>query len=160
MAVVFVPQYADSHAANDPLLGTVPKAEAFSSAAMSCCSSCILAWSSADRLVPVDVFDISLQKAPISFPRVSIGRPQSVVFPMPDTPATPGNVCPKLVPPNQAIFASCECVAQKPWVRVTPWPVFSNTQVTVSPFFSEMVAVCVFRSPTPVLPPLPVTVQL
>ena len=51
-------------------------------------------------------------------------------------------------------------MAQKPWVRVTPWPVFSNVQVTVSPFFRLIVAVCVFRSPTPVLPPLPVTTQL
>ena len=55
---------------------------------------------------------------------------------MPAVAGTPGNVWPNAVPPNQAMFASCECVAQKPWVRVTPWPVFSNTQVTVSPFFS------------------------
>ena len=103
---------------------------------------------------------MSLQKPPISLPRVSIGRPQSVVSPMPAVPATPGKVWPNAVPPNQAMFASCGCVAQKPCVRVTPWPVFSNTQVTVSPFFRLMVAVCVFRSPTPVLPPLPVTVQL
>ena len=79
---------------------------------------------------------------------------------MPAVPATPGKVCPKAVPPNQAALASPVCVAQKPWVRVTPWPVFSNTHVTVSPIFSVTVAVCVFRSPVPVLPPLPVTVQL
>src|SRR6185503_5275634 len=78
----------------------------------------------------------------------------------PDTPATPGKVCPKAVPPNQAMFASCGCVAQKPWVRVTPWPVFSNTQVTVSPPLSVTSTLCVLRSPTPVLPPLPVTVHL
>ena len=51
-------------------------------------------------------------------------------------------------------------MAQKPWVRVTPWPVFSKTHVTVSPFLRLTVAVWVFRSPTPVLPPEPVTVQL
>ena len=56
--------------------------------------------------------------------------------------------------------ASCGCVAQKPWVRVAPFPVFSNTHVTVSPFLIEIVTVCVFRSPTPVLPFDPVTVQL
>src|SRR5512132_1873672 len=73
---------------------------------------------------------------------------------------TPPNVCPNAVPPNQAMFASGVCVAQNPWVRVTPWPVFSKTQVTVSPFLSEIVAVCVFRLPTPALPPPPETVQL
>ena len=31
-----------------------------------------------------------------------------------------GEVCPKAVPPNQAMFASYGCVAQKPWVRVAP----------------------------------------
>ena len=56
---------------------------------------------------------------------------------------------PEAPPPNQAILASGGCVAQKPWVRVTPWPVFSNVQVTVSPFFRRIVTVCVFRSPTP-----------
>src|SRR6266498_5675283 len=59
--IVFVlpVQYAASHWANipDPPLGTVPKAEAFSSAASSCCRSCILAWSSDDRLAPVVVLE-------------------------------------------------------------------------------------------------------
>src|SRR6188768_971630 len=58
------------------------------------------------------------------------------------------------------MFASLECVAQKPWVLVTPWPVFSKTHVTVSPFLRLIVAVWVLRSPTPVLPPEPVMVQL
>ena len=45
IAFVVVPQYAASHVANipDPPLGTVPKADAFSSAASNCCRSCILA---------------------------------------------------------------------------------------------------------------------
>ena len=64
------------------------------------------------------------------------------------------------MPPNQALLAIGACVAQKDWVRVTPGPVLSNTQVTVSPFFRLMVVVEVVRSPAPVLPPLPVTVQL
>src|SRR5262245_3829953 len=53
------------------------------------------------------------------------------------------------------MFASGEWVAQKPCVRVTPWPVFSNTQVTMSPFFSVISAFCVFRLPTPELVPGP-----
>src|SRR5262245_4331976 len=101
---------------------------------------------------------MSLQNAPITFPRVSSGRPQRVVSPT--TLATPGNVWPYPVPPNHAILASCGCVAQKPCVLVAPLPVFSNTQVTVSPFLMSMVTVCVFGFPLPVLPPLPVTVQL
>jgi hypothetical protein len=72
MAFVSVPQSAASHAANllGSPLGALPKAEAFSSAAISCCSSCILAWSSADRLAPVLVLEMSLQKAPVSLPSV------------------------------------------------------------------------------------------
>src|SRR5512142_427989 len=64
IAVALVPHNADSHWANipDPPLGTLPKAEAFSSAARSCCSSCILDWSSEVRLAPVDVLEISAQK--------------------------------------------------------------------------------------------------
>src|SRR5580765_2992334 len=103
---------------------------------------------------------MSLQNPPISLPSVSIGRPQIVASPTPAVAATPGKVWPTPEPPNHAMFASCGCVAQNPCVRVTPWPVFSKTQVTVSPFFRLIVAVCVLRSPTPVLPPLPVTVQL
>src|SRR5262249_41026242 len=37
----FVPQSADSQAANEPLLGVAPKADAFNSAAISCWRSCI-----------------------------------------------------------------------------------------------------------------------
>src|SRR5262245_61533188 len=95
----------------------------------------------------------------MSLPRSSISRPQISLSPMPGTAATPGNVCPNAVPPNQAILASGVWVAQNPWVRVTPGPVFSNTQVTVSPFLREILAVIVLRLPEPVLPPLPDTVQ-
>ena len=104
---------------------------------------------------------MSLQKPPSIFARVSMGLPQSMVSPMPDVAATPGKECPYAEPPNQAIWASCGCVAQKPWVRVAPLPVFSKTQVTVSPFFRLTVAVWVpAASPLPELPPLPVTKQL
>ena len=89
-----------------------------------------------------------------------MSRPQMSVSPIPGTLATPGNVLSNAVPPNQAMFASGVCVAQNPWVRVTPVrAVFSNTHVTVSPTFRSIVTVCVFRSPVPVLPPPPVTVQ-
>src|SRR6185369_16796424 len=97
-----------------------------------------------------------------SLPSVSIGRPQMLVSPIPATAATPGNVWPNPVPPNQAIYASCGWVAQKPWVRVTfdPVAVFSNVHVTVSPAFSVMLAVAVARSPVPLLVPPALTVQL
>ena len=78
---------------------------------------------------------------------------------MPAVAATPGNVWPKAAPPNHAILASCGCVAQNPCVRVTPCPVFSNTQFTVSPFLRLTLTVWVCKLPVPVLPPLPVTVQ-
>src|SRR3954447_11964521 len=92
MALEFVPQYADSHAANEPLEGTLPNADAFSSAASSCCRSCILDWSRAVRFLPVDVLEMSLQKPPISLARVSMFRQQSSVSPMPGVFAAPGKV--------------------------------------------------------------------
>src|ERR1041384_1792946 len=141
MPVGSFPQYAPSQVANAPLppMGELPKAEAFSSAASNCCKSCILAWSSADRFLLVDVLETLLQKPPITvwIPDagvVCVARtsarvlPQRVMSPMPCTLATPGKLCPYPGPPNQAMLASCECVAQKPWVRVAPLPVFSNRQ--------------------------------
>ena len=99
MSFALVLQSAPSIAAKD-ILGTLPKAEEFNSAAINCCNSCILAWSSEDLLAEVDVLEMSLQKLPITFPRSSTGRPQITVS------ATPGKVCPNAVPPNQAILAS------------------------------------------------------
>src|SRR5206468_2973663 len=160
IALVLVPQYAVSHVANAPTppLGKLPKAEAFSSAASNCCKSCILPWSSAVRLAPVDFLETSLQKPPSTFPMVSMDLPQRVASPMPGVAATPGKECPNPEPPNQAIWASCECVAQNPWVRVAPLPVFSKTHFTVSPFLRLMVAVWVFTaSLLLVLPPVPLT---
>ena len=55
--------------------------------------------------------------------------------------------------------ANCGCVAQKPWVLVTPLPVFSNVHVTVSPFLRLIDTFRMFGSPVPVLPPEPVTTQ-
>src|SRR3954451_24685413 len=78
---------------------------------------------------------------------------------IPGVAATPGHVCPYFEPPSQAICANCGCVAQNPCVRVAPLPVFSNEQVTVSPFLRVIVAVCVSSDPEPVPPPLPVVTQ-
>src|SRR5262249_24090571 len=77
IAFWLVPQYAASQIANcpDPPGGMVPKAEALSSAASSCCRSCIRTWSSWDRLAPLDVFGTADQKPPISLASESIGRP-------------------------------------------------------------------------------------
>jgi hypothetical protein len=59
-----------------------------------CCEQllqeCIPAWSSTDRLAPVEVFEMSAQKSPTSLQSVSIGRPQISVSPMPAVFATPG----------------------------------------------------------------------
>lgn len=54
----------------------------------------ILPGSNADRSAPVLVFETSLQKAPMTFPSVSMGRPQRVLSPMPVVARTPGNVWP------------------------------------------------------------------
>src|SRR5262245_9094959 len=72
IACVFVPHRAVSQAEKLPMVGIVPKAEAFSSAASNCCKSCILAWSSAVRDEPLDFFEMLAQKPPISFPSVSM----------------------------------------------------------------------------------------
>ena len=118
-------------------------------------------------MLPVDVLETSLQKPPVNLPSVSMFLPtvvplqpvmlgQSVLFMIPVTVLTPGRVTgelPNLEPPNQAFSAKNGCVAQKPWVRVTPLPVFSKVQVTVSPLYRLMVAFAVGRSPRPVLPP-------
>ena len=165
IAFWFEPQYAASHIANwpDPPLGTLPNAEAFSSAASICCRSCILAWSRADRFAPVDFFEMSVQKPPISLPKVLMSLvtgAQSVLFVdaggcidarerVPEgASAEPGDLrelwmrCPEALRPRHALSGVLE---------------HARDRVAV---LQEMVAVCVFRLPTPVLPPLPVTVQL
>src|SRR3954453_13615640 len=164
IVVTFVPHSAASHWPNAavPPEGTLPNADAFNSAASSCWSSCSRFCPSDERFLFVVVEEIELQNPPISwfFPATpstaETGWPQISWSPIPATAATPGKVWPDLVPPSQAICASCGCVAQKPCVRVAPTPVFSNVQVTVSPSWRLMVAVCVSSDPEPVLPPLPV----
>src|SRR6266540_1675709 len=95
-------QKAVSHCPNfaEPPLGRLPNADPLSSAASSCCKSCIRDWSSATRLDPFDFFETSLQKPPISWLLGGLvsssvlftARPQIDVSPATD--ATPGNVCP------------------------------------------------------------------
>src|SRR4051812_25963738 len=59
---------AASHVVNVPTPpdGRLPKAEALSSAASNCCSNCIWACPVAERFLPFDCLEISLQKPPIS----------------------------------------------------------------------------------------------
>src|SRR5690242_16152119 len=87
-------------------------------------------------------------------PRV---RPQIILSP--SVVVTPETLIPAYGAPFHAAFASVECVAQNPWVRVTPRCVFSKTHVTVSPYFRMIVAVRVLSEPAPELPPEPLTVQ-
>src|SRR3954468_118179 len=119
MAEVLVPQSAVSHWANAPVppLGTLPNADAFSSAASSCWSACIRFWSSEVRLVPVDLVETELQNPPMSWLDAVVKGdvtvlPQMLRSMIPAVAATPGNVCPYLEPPSHAICASCGCVAQ------------------------------------------------
>src|SRR3954466_1662663 len=110
IAFWLLPQYAPSQAENVPELGRLPNAEAFSSAASICCTSCIRYWSIVVRLAAVDFLEMSLQKPPINLPSatgwVTIVVPmsfaagdaggtapfgQSSRSPIWETVATPGN---------------------------------------------------------------------
>ncbi len=118
-----------------PPEGDDPKAALLRMAATSCCSSCILAWSSWLRLIPVDVLEMLAQKAPISLPSSVILWVPMVVF------ATPANVFPPAVPPNQTACVRLRWVAQKPWVRVVRGASFKKVKVTVSPAARVVLAV-------------------
>ncbi len=156
-----VPQKRGLPCGEDPALGDEPKAEALSSAAISCWSSCMRAWSSAERLAPVLVFEMSDQKAPISLPSVSIARPQiSRVTDTGDAGDTRERVAARRSHRTMRCSRVADALPRSLGSGSCQGPVFSKTQVTVSPGCESYVAVWSARSPRPVLPPLPVTVQL
>ena len=86
-----------------------------------------------------------------------MGRPQSSVSPMPATPRRPGMYARTRCPPNQAMFGErrMRCPEALGASHALAG-VLEHAGHRVA-ILQEMVAVCVFRSPTPVLPPLPVT---
>src|SRR5262245_7092216 len=67
MLLTFVPHRAFSQVVNFVTSppGRDPNADAFNSAARSCCSNCILAWLRLERFTPPVVFETSDQKPPI-----------------------------------------------------------------------------------------------